>query len=163
MCPVLREAIFLHLFPPVIPGDLAKTTPATGWINPNYAPFGCTSSFDGQSIRGDRHLWRAGAACGFCLRAYDCARTRAWKGEVSGIQTGPCTAQSEAIILGRDVKYGDGAPLFVLIDTNELRLAWSSIGFPPQDGVGRLAGGHYWLKGLVEVDGHLISCHGERS
>lgn len=163
MCPVLREAIFLHLFPPVIPGDLAKTTPATGWINPNYAPFGCTSSFDGQSIRGDRRLWRAGAACGICLRAYDCACTRAWKGEVSGIHPGPCTAQSEAIIRGRDVKYGDGAPLFVLIDTNELRLAWSSIGFPPQDGVGRLAGGHYWLKGLVEVDGHLIACHGERS
>lgn len=74
---------------------------------------------------------RAGAACGICLRAYDCACTRAWKGEVSGIHPGPCTAQSEAIIRGRDVKYGDGAPLFVLIDTNELRLAWSSIGFPP--------------------------------
>lgn len=84
--------------------------PPPGWINPHYAPFGCTSSFDGQSIRGDRRLWRAGAACGICLRAYDCACARAWKGEVSEIQPGPCTAQSEAIIRGRDVKYGDGAP-----------------------------------------------------
>lgn len=136
MCPILREAIFLHLFPPVIPGDLAKTTPATalaaappaGSIQITHRLAARVPSM-AQSIRGDRRLWRAGAACGICLRAYDCVCTRAWKGEVSGIQPGPCTAQSEAIIRGHDVKYGDGAPLFVLIDTNELRLAWSSIGF----------------------------------
>lgn len=60
--------------------------------------------------------------------AFVCVRTIAralvhGKGEVSGIHPGPRTAPSEAIIRGRDVKYGDGPPLLVLIDTNELRLA----------------------------------------
>lgn len=36
---------------------------------------------------------------------------------------------SEATTRLCDMKYGDGASLFVLIDTNEQRLDWSSIGF----------------------------------
>lgn len=83
-----------------------RSQPTPGWIDPNYAPFGCTSSFNGQSIRSNRRLWRAACHLSACvwLGAHSCM-----EGEVSRIHPSLCTAQSEAIIQGRDVTYGDGA------------------------------------------------------
>lgn len=83
---------------------------------------------------------------------------------VSRIHPSPGTAQREGFIRSRDIwRWGC---LFVLINTNEPRLACDSIGFFGcffQDGEGLLIGVDYWPIGLVEVDGDLISCHGEQS
>lgn len=167
MCGVFQEAIFLRLFPPVNPGDLTKTLwpqrswPTPGWIDPNYAPFGCTSSFNGQSIHSNWRLQRAA-----CCAPFVCVRmiVRALVHGKGSVGDPPQSLHSEEwghhTESWRDIwRWGR---LFVLINTNEPRLAWNSIGFflfffP------RMAGGDYWLIGLVEVDGDLISCHWERS
>lgn len=132
MCGVFQEAIFLHLFPPVIPGDLTKTTLATAlaadprldrsklrtlwlhkflqWpINPQLsAPLACRMPF-------------------VCVRMIVRALVHG-KGSVGDpSQSLHSTEWGRHTEPWRDIwRWGC---LFVLINTNEPRLAWNSIGF----------------------------------
>lgn len=113
MCGVFQEAIFLHLFPPVIPGDRTKTTLA--------AALAADLRLDRSKLRTvwlhkflqwpiNPQLSASLACCApfVCVRMIVRALVHG-KGSVGDPPPSLCTAQSEAIIRSCDVKHGDGA------------------------------------------------------